>query len=165
MAQLALRSKKPVSAVSRMVIWGNHSATQYPDFENARIDGKPALSVINDRDWFEGAFVETVQKRGAAIIAARGKSSAASAANAVIDHVKSAVNKTPGDDWVSAAVISDGNKYGIADGLIYSFPCRSDGKGNYEIVDGVHISDYARKKLDATMWELISEREDVKELL
>lgn len=165
MAQLAIKAGKPMSEVSRMVIWGNHSATQFPDFENARIGGKPATKVIDDRQWLENQFVETIQKRGAAIIAARGKSSAASAANAIIDHVRSAITKTPGDDWVSAAVVSDGNKYGVADGLIFSFPCRSDGKGDYEVVEGVPVSDYARKKLDTTQAELIGEREDVKDLL
>jgi malate dehydrogenase len=165
MAQLAIKAGAHVDAVTRMVIWGNHSATQVPDFESARIDGKPAEKVIGDRGWLENQFVETVQKRGAAIIASRGKSSAASAANAVIDHVRSAITATPGDDWVSAAIISDGNKYGIADGLIFSFPCRSNGNGDYERVEDAPVSEYARKKLDTTQWELISEREDVKELL
>jgi malate dehydrogenase len=165
MAQLAAKSGSMVTEVTNLAIWGNHSATQYPDFENARIGGKKATEVIRDREWLENTFVETVQKRGAAIIAARGKSSAASAANAVLDHVRSAITKTQGDNWVSACVISDGNNYGIADGLIFSFPVRSDGGGDYAIVEGVPLSDYAQKKLETTQWELISEREDVKELL
>jgi malate dehydrogenase len=165
MAQLALKSGSPVTEVTNLAIWGNHSATQYPDFENARIGGKKATQVIGDREWLENTFVETVQKRGAAIIAARGKSSAASAANAVLDHVRSAINPTEKDNWVSAGVISDGNNYGIADGLIFSFPVRSDGQGDYSIVEGVPLSDYAHKKLETTQWELIAEREDVKELL
>lgn len=165
MAQLAIKSGKMVSDVTRMTIWGNHSATQYPDFENARVGGKAVSDVISDRDWLEGEFVETVQKRGAAILAARGKSSAASAANAVLDHVRSAVQKTKGDDWVSAAVVSDANTYGVPEGLIFSFPCRSDGKGDYEIVPGVPISEYAQGKLDVTTKELLDEKNDVSELL
>lgn len=163
--QLAIRSGRPVSEVTRVTIWGNHSATQYPDFENARIGGKPAEQVINDRGYFEGAFVETIQKRGAAVLAARGKSSAASAANAVLDHVRDAVSKTSGDDWFSAGILSDGNPYGIPDGLIFSFPCRSDGKGHYEIVEGLDLSAYARQKLEITTNELQAERNDVHDLL
>ena len=163
--QLALRSGKPVAEVTNMTIWGNHSATQYPDFENARIGGKPAVDVINDRNYLENEFVETIQKRGAAVLAARGKSSAASAASAVLDHVRDAFNKTEGENWFSSAILSDGNPYGIPDGLIFSFPCRSDGNGNYRIVAGLDLSEYARRKLDATTEELIAERNDVKELL
>lgn len=165
MAQLAIKSDRPVSDITRMTIWGNHSSTQYPDFENARIDGKEATRVIRDREWLENDFIEMIQKRGAAIIASRGKSSAASAANAVLDHVRSLINKTPNDDWFSMAVVSDGNKYGIADNLIFSFPCRSRGKGDWEIVEGVEITKFSEQKLDATQFELIGEREDVKELL
>ncbi len=165
MAQLALKSGKPVSNVTRMAIWGNHSSTQYPDFESARIDGRPVTSAIEDRQWLEGPFIETVQKRGAAILAARGKSSAASAANAVVDHVRSSINRTEGDNWVSAAVLSDGNPYGIPDGLIFSFPCRSDGKGDYQIVEGVPLSQFARTRLKITTNELLEERNDVSELL
>jgi malate dehydrogenase len=164
-AQLAIKSGKLVTDVTKMTIWGNHSATQYPDFENALIGGQPAVKLIGDRDWLENQFVETIQKRGAAILAARGKSSAASAASAILDHVRSMVNPTPDDNWFSAAIISDGNNYGIADGLIFSFPCRSDGKGDIQRVDGVGLSAYAQKKLDTTQWELIGEREDVKDLL
>jgi malate dehydrogenase len=164
-AALAIKAGRPVSAVERMTIWGNHSSTQFPDFEHAVIDGKPVPEVISDRDWLENTFVEAVQKRGAAIIAARGKSSAASAANAVLDHVRSMLEQTGGDNWDSMGVVSDGNNYGIADGLIFSFPCRTDGKGEWSIVDGLSLSDYAKKKLETTQFELIGEREDVKELL
>ncbi|HEX9988613.1 MAG TPA: malate dehydrogenase [Chloroflexia bacterium] len=165
MAQLALRSGKTVSDVTNMTIWGNHSSTQYPDFENARIGGRPATEVINDREYLEGEFVKTIQNRGAAIIKARGKSSAASAANAVLDHVRSLVNETEGDDWFSIAIPSDGNPYGVPGGLVFSFPCRSDGKGNYEIVEGLELSEYAKGKLDLTTQELIGERNDVSDLL
>ena len=164
-AQLAIKSGKLVAEVTRMTIWGNHSTTQYPDFENARIAGQPAVGVIDDRGWLENQFVETIQKRGAAILAARGKSSAASAANAVLDHVRSAIRETPADDWFSAGVLSDGNPYGIPPGLVFSFPCRSDGNRNYEIVAGLELSDYARQKLEITTNELIRERNDVQELL
>jgi malate dehydrogenase len=164
-AQLAIESGRLVTDVTKMTIWGNHSATQYPDFENALIGGLPAIEVIGDRGWLENKFVETIQKRGAAILAARGKSSAASAASAILDHVRSMINRTPDDNWFSAAILSDGNNYGIADGLIFSFPCRSEGKGDIQRIEGVHVSDYGRKKLDATQFELIGEREDVKELL
>src|SRR4051794_17577189 len=135
--QLAIKSGRPVAEVGRMTIWGNHSATQYPDFENARIGGKPAEAVIGDRDYLENAFVETIQKRGAAVLAARGKSSAASAASAILDHIRDAVRMSDGDDWFSAAILSDGNPYGVPDGLIFSFPCRSDGSGRYQIVEGL----------------------------
>jgi malate dehydrogenase len=164
-AQLAIRSGRPVSDVTRMTIWGNHSSTQYPDFENARIGGRPAPDVIEDRNWLENNFVETIQKRGAAVLAARGKSSAASAANAVLDHVRSAIRKTEGDDWFSAGILSDGNPYGVPEGLVFSFPCTSDGKGNYRIVEGLQLSAYARQKLDLTTGELQAERTDVSELL
>ena len=165
MAQLAIKADRPVTSVTNMTIWGNHSATQYPDFENAKIDGRPATDVIDDRAWLENQFVETIQKRGAAILSARGKSSAASAANAIIDHVRSAVGKTEGDGWFSAAILSDGNPYGIPDGLIFSFPCRTTGDGNYQIVEGLELSEYARGKLEITTQELIAERNDVSELL
>jgi malate dehydrogenase len=164
-AQLAIESGHPVSAVTRMTIWGNHSATQYPDFENAFIGGVPAVTTIGDREWLETKFVETIQKRGAAILAARGKSSAASAANAVLDHVRSAVRETKGDDWFSAAILSDGNPYGIPDGIVFSFPVKSDGAGHYRIVEGIDLSSYARQKLEITTDELLGERKDVIELM
>ena len=165
MAQLAIKAGKQVSDVTKVTIWGNHSSTQYPDFENARIDGKPTTDLISDRDWLENTFVETIQKRGAAILASRGKSSAASAANAVLDHVRSVINRTQGDNWFSAAISSDGNPYGVPEGLVFGFPCRSDGKGKYEIVKGLKISDFARKKLEITTQELQAERDDVRDLL
>ena len=165
MAQLAIKAGKQVSDVTKVTIWGNHSSTQYPDFENARIDGKPTTDLISDRDWLENTFVETIQKRGAAILASRGKSSAASAANAVLDHVRSVINRTQGDNWFSAAISSDGNLFGVPEGLVFGFPCRSDGKGKYEIVKGLKISDFARKKLEITTQELQAERDDVRDLL
>jgi malate dehydrogenase len=165
MAQLAQKAGVAVSDVSNVAIWGNHSSTQYPDFENARISGKPVVDAIDDRQWLENTFIETVQKRGAAIIAARGTSSAASAANAVLDHVRSALVQTTGDDWFSAAIPSDGNPYGVPDGLIYGFPCRSNGDGDITMVEGLTLSDYALGKLDLTTQELLGERKDVAELL
>jgi malate dehydrogenase len=164
-AQLAIRADTTVGEVTNMAIWGNHSSTQYPDFEHARIGGQPAEEVIGDRRYLEGSFVETIQKRGAAIIAARGKSSAASAANAVLDHVRSLINRTPDGDWFSIAVPSDGNPYGIPEGLVFSFPCRSEGNGDYHIVEGLDLSEYARQKLEITTQELTGERNDVSDLL
>ena len=164
-AQLAKKAKVGVGKVSHLAIWGNHSSTMYPDFENARIDGKPVAKVIEDRSWLEGDFIKTVQKRGAAIIEARGKSSAASAASACIDHVKQFTKKTGDGAWFSAAVPSDGNAYDIPAGLIYSFPVRSKGDGSYEIVKDVPLSDYARSKIEVSTKELVSEREVVRDLL
>jgi malate dehydrogenase len=164
-AQLAAKAGVLTAAVTNVGIWGNHSSTQFPNFEQARIDGKPAEQAVNDRAWLEGDFMTTVQKRGAAIIAARGKSSAASAANAALDTIRSLTTATPDGDWFSAAVASDGNPYGIASGLIYSFPLRADGKGNYEIVSGLNLSDYAKDKAQATQDELLSERDDVSSML
>ncbi len=163
-SQLAAKAGVPVTAVSNVTIWGNHSATQYPDAENAKINGRPAMEVITDHDWLRGEFITTVQKRGAAIIAARGKSSAASAANAVLDHVKSFENKTAEGNWFSAAVPSDGS-YGIAEGLIFSFPLVSDGAGSYEIVQGLTWSDFAKEKIAVTEAELKHEKELVADLL
>lgn len=163
-AQLAQKAGVSVADVSNVTIWGNHSATQYPDAENAKIGGRPAMDVITDHDWLRGEFITTVQKRGAAVIAARGKSSAASAANATIDQLKSFKDKTQTGNWFSAAVISDGS-YGIEPGLIYSFPLVSDGAGGYEIVQGLSHSDFARQKLVETMEELQSEKEVVADLL
>ena len=140
-----------------MTIWGNHSNTQYPDFTNAKSREAGAGGDHRPR-WLENTFIDMIQTPGAAIIAARGKSSAASAASAVLDHVRAMINKTEGDNWYSMGVVSDGNKYGIADNLIFSFPITSDGKGNWEIIDGVPISDFAQKKLDTTQFELIGER-------
>jgi len=162
-SQLAQKSGKPVSAVSNMTIWGNHSATQYPDFYNAKIDGKPAADVIGDEAWLQGDFISTVQKRGAAIIEARGASSAASAANAIIDTVKAVSNPTAAGTTFSAAVCSDGS-YGVDSGLISSFPLTSDGK-NWKIVQGQDHNEFAQAKVDATVAELKEERDTVKDLL
>ena len=164
-AQLAKKAGVLTTDVTNVGIWGNHSATQFPNFEQALIKGKPAEEVINDRAWLEGEFMTTVQKRGAAIIAARGKSSAASAANAALDTIRSIITPTPEGDWFSAAIPSDGNPYGIADGLLYSFPLRSDGNGNISIVEGLELSDYAVSKAKATETELLGEREAIKDLL
>ncbi|MFT7584385.1 MAG: malate dehydrogenase [Cellvibrionaceae bacterium] len=163
-SQLAEKAGVPITEVSNVTIWGNHSATQYPDFENAMIGGKPVMDVITDHEWLHGDFITTVQKRGAAIIAARGKSSATSAANAAIDHVMSFDAKTSDGDWFSAAVCSKGD-YGIREGLIFSFPLRSDGNGGYEVVQGLEFSDFAKEKVTATEAELIGEKEIVKDLL
>ena len=163
-AQLAEKAGVTVNDVSNVTIWGNHSATQYPDAENAKINGKPVFDVISDHDWLRGDFITTVQKRGAAIIAARGKSSAASAANAALDHVKSFEAKTPEGQWFSAAVPSDGS-YGIDKGLIFSFPVTSDGAGGWSIVQGLEFSDFAQAKVQATLEELRQEKSVVTDLL
>lgn len=162
MSQLAQKADVDVSSVTNMTIWGNHSATQVPDFVNAHVDGKPVTDVISDRSWLEGEFISTVQKRGAAIIKARGKSSAASAANAVIDGIKSLVTPTSPGEWFSSAVCSDGNTYGIQENLIFSFPCRSNGDGSYEIVKDIPWDDFLREKIALTEKELLEERDFVK---
>jgi len=162
-AQLAQKAGVPVGAVSRMTIWGNHSDTQYPDYKNALIEGRPATEVITDHAWLADTFIPTVAKRGAAVIKARGASSAASAANAALDSVRSAVTPTT-DDWFSAGVVSDGS-YGIPSGLIYSFPLRTNDGRNWSIVGGLPIDDDARKRLDASAAELVAERDAVKDLL
>ena len=163
--QIAKKAGVPVGDVYNMAIWGNHSSTMFPDFENAIIGGKKATDIITDRAWLESDFITTVQKRGAAIIAARGKSSAASAASACIDHVKNFYNKTPEGRFFSAAVPSNGEAYGIPAGLMYSFPIRSNGNGDYEIVTDVQLSDFAKAKMQITTDELLAEREVVKDLL
>lgn len=162
-SQLAQKAKVDVTTVTNVAIWGNHSATQYPDFYNAKINGKPATEVITDEPWLKGDFITTVQQRGAAIIKARGASSAASAANAVVDTVRSIVNPTPSGDWTSVAIHSDGS-YGVEKGLISSFPLRSNGS-KLEIVQGVPINDFSRQKIDATVNELKEERSLVADLL
>ena len=162
-SQLARKARVPVSQVTHMTIWGNHSDTQYPDYKNALIGGNPAPEVITDAEWFVDTYIPTVAKRGSAVIKARGASSAASAANAALDSVRSASFATQGDDWFSAGVVSDGS-YGIPAGLIYSFPLRSDGS-TWSIVPNVPIDDDARKRLDATTAELQAERDAVKDLL
>ena len=146
-----------------MTIWGNHSATQYPDFYNAKIDGQGAAEVIGDEAWLKDTFIPTVQKRGAAIIQARGSSSAASAANAVVDTVRSLTNPTPAGDWTSVCVASDGS-YGVDEGLISSFPIRSNGN-SWEIVTDVPLNKFGQSKLDATVDELRTERDLVKDML
>ena len=162
-SQLAQKSGQPVTQIKKMAIWGNHSATQYPDFYNAEIGGKPAAEVIGDEEYLKGEFISTVQKRGAAVIKARGASSAASAANAIIDTVKNVVTPTPAGESFSAAVCSDGS-YGVDEGLISSFPLTSDGK-TWSIVQGIEHNEFGQEKLRATVDELKSEREVVKDLL
>ena len=162
-SQLARKAGVEVTAVTNVAIWGNHSSTQYPDFYNAKISGKAATQVVSDEAWLKGEFITTVQQRGAAIIKARGSSSAASAANAIIDSVQSIINPTPAGDWHSVCVCADGS-YGIEPGLICSFPTHSDGK-QLQIVQGVPINDFSRAKIDASMNELKEERSLVSELL
>jgi malate dehydrogenase len=162
-SQLALRAGVDVTRVTNLAIWGNHSATQYPDFFSARIDGKPAPQVINDDDWLKNTFIPTVQQRGAAIIKARGSSSAASAANAVVDSVRSIVEPTAEGDWHSVAICSQG-EYDVEPGLISSFPVRSDGS-KLEVAKWLDIPDYSRWKIDQSVAELKEERDLVAELL
>jgi malate dehydrogenase len=161
--QLAQRAAVPVADVTNVAIWGNHSATQYPDAYNARIGGQPASEVIGDHEWLQGAFIETVQKRGAAIIEARGLSSAASAANAAIDSVNSVLTKTATGDCASLAVCSQG-EYGIPAGLQFGFPVAADGQGGWSVVEGFELDDFAKEKIAVTTDELISERDEVRSL-
>lgn len=162
-SQLALRAGVQVSEVSNLTIWGNHSATQYPDFYNAKIGGRGAVEVVGDESWLQSTFIETVQQRGAAIIKARGLSSAGSAANAILDTVRSLVEPTAPNDWHSVGVCSDGS-YSVEAGLICSFPIRSDGK-KWEIVQDVPINDFSRARIDKSVAELREEKELVAELL
>ena len=162
LSQLAKKTGSPVSDIKHLTIWGNHSATQYPDWSQATIGGTPAEEVVGDRSWLEGTFIPTVAKRGAAIIEARGSSSAASAANAAIDHVYDWVNGTPEGDWTSAAIMSDGS-YGVPEGLISSFPCTSTG-GEWQIVQDLPVDEFSRGKIDASVAELTEERDAVREL-
>lgn len=161
-SQLATKMDVDSTTISKMTIWGNHSATQYPDISNTVVDGKPAAGAI-DEAWYRDTFIPTVQKRGAAIIEARGASSAASAANAAIDHMRTWVMGTEEGDWVSMGIPSDGS-YGIEEGLIYSFPVTCSG-GEYSIVQGLEVDDFSREKMDATMAELKEESNEVKDLL
>jgi malate dehydrogenase len=162
-AQLAAKVGAKVSDVTRMTIWGNHSATQYPDVFHAEVAGKPAFEAAgSDQAWLEGEFIPTVQQRGAAIIKARGLSSAASAANAAIDHMRSWALGTPEGDWVSMAVPSDGS-YGVPEGLVSGFPCTC-ANGEYQIVQGLELDDFSRARLDASVAELVSERDAVADL-
>ncbi|QTN33516.1 malate dehydrogenase [Akkermansiaceae bacterium] len=163
-SQLAAKAGAHCSEVTNLCIWGNHSATQYPDFTNAKINGKPATEVITDKGWLEGEFIKTVQQRGAAIIAARGASSAASAANAAMDTVKSLITPTREGDWHSVAVCSDGS-YGIEKGIMASMPIRTKADGSWEVVQGVPVSEFSQGKIDATINELLEERDAVKDLI
>ena len=162
MAQLAAKTDSSVNDITHMTIWGNHSATQYPDLFHAEVNGRNAAELVNDQEWLETTFLPTVQKRGAAIIEARGSSSAASAANATVDHMRDWVLGTPEGDWVSMSVPSDGS-YGVPEGLISSFPCTTAGRA-YEIVQGLEIDDFSRGKIDASTAELAEEREAVQGL-
>ncbi len=162
MSQLAARLGKPVSSIKRMTIWGNHSTTQYPDMIHCEVDGQSAFDLVDDPDWVENNYIPKVAKRGAEIIAARGASSAASAANAAIDHMRDWHHGTPEGDWVSMGVPSDGS-YGVPEGLISSFPCVVR-DGEWQIVQGLEIGEYSRAKIDASVAELEEEREAVRAL-
>ena len=161
-SQLAMKVGKPISSVRKMTVWGNHSTTQYPDLSHCEVDGRNALDLVNDQQWIEETYIPTVAKRGAAVIKARGSSSAASAANAAIDHVRSWVLGTPQGDWVSMSVPSDGS-YGVPEGIISSFPCTC-ANGKYSIVQGLDISPFSRARIDATVAELQEERDAVRAL-
>jgi malate dehydrogenase len=161
-AQLANKLERPVSDVKRMTVWGNHSPTMYPDLVNARVDGRPAWDQVDDEAWIADEFIPTVGKRGAAIIDARGASSAASAANAAIDHMRDWVLGTPDGDWASMAVPSDGS-YGVDEGLISGAPCECSG-GEWKLVEGLEITDFSRERIDTTVNELKEERDAVKGL-
>ena len=160
--QIADKLGVSVNDVKKMTIWGNHSTTQYPDLFHCEINGKSAYEQVNDHDWIDGEYIPSVAKRGAAIIKARGASSAASAANAAIDHIRSWALGTPEGDWVSMGIPSDGS-YGVPEGIISSFPCTCSG-GDYQIVQGLDIDDYSRAKIDASTAELADERDAVAEL-
>ncbi|MFE6159217.1 malate dehydrogenase [Streptomyces sp. NPDC056486] len=162
LSQLSKKTGAPVSDIKRLTIWGNHSATQYPDIFHAEIAGKNAADVVSDQSWLAEHFIPTVAKRGAAIIEARGASSAASAANAAIDHVHTWVNGTAAGDWTSMGIPSDGS-YGVPEGLISSFPVTTN-NGTYEIVQGLEINDFSRTRIDASVQELTEEREAVRGL-
>jgi malate dehydrogenase len=164
-ALLSIKAHVDVDQVSNLAIWGNHSSTQVPDFVNAKIGGKPALEVVKDRKWCEEQFVPMVQKRGAAVIAARGKSSAASAANAAIDSIRSLIRPTKAGDWFSVGLLSNGNPYGIQKDLIFSFPCRSLGEGKIEIVKNVPWDPYLKEQIALTEKELLEERALITHLL
>jgi malate dehydrogenase len=162
-SQIAQKIRKKVTEIRKITVWGNHSATQYPDVFQAETDGKKVWPMINDQAWLESTFIPTVQKRGAAIIEARGLSSAASAANAAVDHVRDWVSGTRDGDWVSMGIPSDGS-YGIPEGVIYGYPVTCRG-GSYTIVKGIEVSEFGRKRMDATLKELREERDGVKHLL
>jgi malate dehydrogenase len=161
-AQLSKKLGVPVSSITNMTVWGNHSTTQYPDLVNARVDGSSAWDAVGDESWIADEFIPTVAKRGAAIIDARGASSAASAANAAIDHVHDWVLGTPDEDWVSMSVPADGS-YGVGEGIISSFPCACRG-GEWTIVQGLEVPDFSRQRIDASVMELQDERDAVQKL-
>jgi len=163
-SQLAAKAGVPVADVSNVVIWGNHSNNQYPDFENAKIGGKSAVDVINDETWLKDTFIPTVQERGAAVIKARGASSAASAASAALDHVMSLNAPTPEGDWFTAGVCSNG-EYGVDAGLMFGLPLTSSGNGDWNVVEGLAMSDWAKAQFEITLNELRGERDVVKDLL
>jgi malate dehydrogenase len=162
-SQVAQKLGRKVTEIRKITVWGNHSATQYPDLFQAECDGKKVWPMINDQAWLEQTFIPTVQKRGAAIIEARGLSSAASAANAAIDHIRDWVMGTRDGDWVTMGVPSDGS-YGIAEGVIFGYPVTCKG-GRYEVVKGIDISEFSRKRIDGTLKELHEERDGIKSLL
>ncbi|NLE72000.1 MAG: malate dehydrogenase [Actinomycetales bacterium] len=161
LSQISARTGAPVSEIERVTIWGNHSATQYPDVSHALVAGRPALEVL-DREWVEHTFIPTVARRGAAIIEARGASSAASAANAAIDHVRTWVHGTPEGDWTSAAIVSDGS-YGVPEGLVSSYPVVAR-DGRWEIVQGLEVDEFSRTRIDRSVAELVEERDAVRAL-
>jgi malate dehydrogenase len=161
-SQLALRLDRPVSSVRKMTIWGNHSTTQYPDLFHCEVDGANAYDLVGDHSWVENTYIASVAKRGATVIEARGASSAASAANAAISHMRDWVLDTPEGDWVSMAVPSDGS-YGVADGLMCSFPCVCRG-GEWQIVGGLDHNEFSRTRIEVSVAELQSERETVRQL-
>ena len=162
-AALAKKAGVPNAAVTNMTIWGNHSNTQFPDFTNAKINGKPSTEVITDRTWLEGTFVPQCQTRGAAVIKARGLSSAMSAANGALDHVKTWLRGTPAGEWTSSAIISKG-EYGVPSGLVFGYPCTTDGT-SWKVVEGLKLDAFGQEKFQATLTELLEERDAVKELL
>ncbi|NOX29782.1 MAG: malate dehydrogenase, partial [Actinobacteria bacterium] len=159
MAQLAQKTRTSVNDITKMTIWGNHSATQYPDLFHAEVNGENAAAKVNDQEWLDGTFIPTVQKRGAAIIDARGSSSAASAASAAVDHMRSWAGSTPAGDWVSMGIVSDGS-YGAPDNIITSYPCTTSG-GQYSVVQGLDIDEYSRSKMERSWGELVEERDTV----
>jgi malate dehydrogenase len=161
-SQLATRLDASVNDIKKMTVWGNHSVTQYPDLAHCEVGGKNALELVGDQDWYANSYIPTVAKRGAAIIDARGSSSAASAASAAVDHIRDWTLGTPDGDWVSMSVPSDGS-YGVPEGIISSFPCVCK-DGNYEIVQGLEIGEFSRSKIDTSAAELVAERDAVAEL-
>jgi malate dehydrogenase len=162
LAQLSEKTGGARADVKKVIIWGNHSATQYPDLHHATVSGKPALSLVEE-SWFKDSFIPTVQQRGAAVIKARGTSSAASAASAALDHIHDWMLGTPGGDWVSMGIPSDGS-YGIPEGVIYSYPVTCQ-DGEYRIVQGLAVNEFSREKMSATLRELLEERDGVKDLI